>query len=139
MTNKKAYEELQERMNKLESSVLSEESAEDESGSYQTDQLTENAARASKKPFVSSEKKSGANALSPNGPVGLDVGTSHIVVAQNKRNYVNTVQELNAFFTVPNAKFAGDILKQKNVRYYELGGSITFSVLRPRVLRTCSV
>lgn len=122
MTSKKAYEDLQERMHKLESSVLSGESAEDEPGSYLIGQLAENAAGTSRKKVVSSEKKSGVDALSPNGPVGLDVGTSHIVVAQNKRDYVNTVQELNAFFTVPNAKFAADILNQKNVRYYERGG-----------------
>ena len=122
MARKKVYEDLQERMNRLESSALSEESAEAELGSYQTDQLTENTDGVSKKPLVSSDRKSGAAALSPNGPVGLDVGTSHIVVAQNKRNHVNTVQELNAFFTVPNAKFAGDVLNQKDVRYYERGG-----------------
>jgi len=122
MARKKIYEDLQERMNKLEDSALAEESAEAESNSYQTGQLTEDAVVASKKPLVSSEKKSGAGALKPNGPVGLDVGTSHIVVAQNKRNFVNTVQELNAFFTVPNAKFAGDVLNQKDVRYYERGG-----------------
>lgn len=56
---------------------------------------------------------------SPTGPVGLDIGTSHIVLAQHQSGYVETVQELNAFFTVPNAKFAKDILMQNNVTFYE--------------------
>ena len=55
------------------------------------------------------------------GPVGLDIGTSHIVVGQSKHNYVETIQELNAFFTVPNAKFAENILRQKEITYYEQG------------------
>ena len=42
-------------------------------------------------------------------------------MAKNKRNYIETVEELNAFFTVPNAKFAKDILNQREVTYYEQG------------------
>ena len=73
----------------------------------------------SKSTLVASGKTGGKRAKSPPGPVGIDIGTSHIVVAQNKNNYVETIQELNAFFTVPNAKFAKDILNQNEVTYYE--------------------
>ena len=73
------------------------------------------------KPLVATGKTSGKGADSPEGPVGVDIGTSHIVVAQNKHNYIETMQELNAFFTVPNAKFAMDILNQNDVTYYQNG------------------
>ncbi|MCK5194901.1 MAG: hypothetical protein KAQ71_13900 [Desulfobulbaceae bacterium] len=79
----------------------------------------ETAAEASKKLVVSKEKGNGEGTDRPTGPVGLDVGTSHIVSAQNKHNYVYSVQDLNAFFTVPNAKFAKNILSQKEIKYYE--------------------
>ena len=72
-----------------------------------------------KKPVVNTINGSHEDADRPSGPVGLDVGTSHIVAAQNKRNYVHSVQDLNAFFTVPNAKFAKDILSQKKIKFYE--------------------
>jgi hypothetical protein len=76
-------------------------------------------ASALQKPMVTKEKVIGEDVESPKGPVGLDIGTSHIVAAQNKRNYIETIQELNAFFTVPNPKFAKDILRQKEVMHYE--------------------
>lgn len=79
----------------------------------------ERAVEASKKPVVSAEKGTGDGRDRPMGPVGLDIGTSHIVAAQNKHNYVYSVQDLNAFFTVPNAKFAKSILSQKEIKYYE--------------------
>ncbi len=72
-----------------------------------------------KKPVVKTKKGAGENLERSSGPVGLDVGTSHIVAAQNNRNYVNSIQDLNAFFTVPNAKFAKNILSQKEIKFYE--------------------
>ncbi len=74
---------------------------------------------ALKKPVVNTKKGAGEDVERSSGPVGLDVGTSHIVAAQNNRNYVNSVQDLNAFFTVPNAKFAKNILSQKEIKFYE--------------------
>ena len=93
-------------------------SAHAESGA-QADKRIEKAAEASKKLVVSKEKENGDDMERPVGPVGLDVGTSHIVAALNKHNYVYSVQDLNAFFTVPNAKFAKNILSQKEIKYYE--------------------
>ncbi len=87
--------------------------------SAQADKRMEKAAEASRKPVVSSEKGTGDGRERLAGPVGLDIGTSHIVAAQNKHNYVHSVQDLNAFFTVPNAKFAKNILSQKEIKYYE--------------------
>ena len=71
------------------------------------------------KPVVNTKKITGEDVERTSGPVGLDVGTSHIVAAQNNRNYVNSIQDLNAFFTVPNAKFAKKILSQKEIKFYE--------------------
>ena len=59
---------------------------------------------ASKKSVVSREKEIGEKAILPKGPVGLDIGTSHIVMAQNNGKHINTVKQLNAFFTIPYAK-----------------------------------
>jgi hypothetical protein len=76
---------------------------------------------ASEKGVVGKEKVTKIDAGSPNGPVALDIGTSHIIAAQNKRDRIETIKELNAFFTVPNAKYAKDILNRKDVIYYERG------------------
>jgi len=108
MAEKKDLESLQEPVNALKG-------PSDE----KTAEQIEKAAAASQKPMVTKEKVIGEDAESPKGPVGLDIGTSHVVVAQNKRNYIETIQELNAFFTVPSAKFAKGILNQKEVMYYE--------------------
>ncbi|MEA1933427.1 MAG: hypothetical protein U9N60_03205 [Thermodesulfobacteriota bacterium] len=37
----------------------------------------------------------------PRGPVGLDIGTSHIVMSQNKGKHIHTVKQQNAFFPDP--------------------------------------
>ena len=66
----------------------------------------ENALETSEKPVVSTEKEAGKAADSPISQVGLDIGTSHIVVAQNKGTYIDTVKQLNAFFTVPTSKLS---------------------------------
>ncbi|MBF0226365.1 MAG: hypothetical protein HQK76_13000 [Desulfobacterales bacterium] len=60
------------------------------------------------------------SAITPLGPVGLDVGTSHVVVAQNERNHVDTIKQLNAFFTIPKSKFAKSILEKNNILHFEL-------------------
>lgn len=83
------------------------------------DKRMDKAVEASRKRVVPAEKGNGDDRDRPTGPVGLDIGTSHIVAAQNKHNCVYTVQDLNAFFTVPNAKFAKNILSQKEIKYYE--------------------
>jgi len=83
------------------------------------DKRVDKAVEASRKHVAVAEKENGDDRDRPTGPVGLDIGTSHIVAAQNQHNCVYTVQDLNAFFTVPNAKFAKNILSQKEIKYYE--------------------
>jgi len=72
-----------------------------------------------KNPVENTNKRVGEGVERSYGPVGLDIGTSHIVAAQNNRNYLSATQDLNAFFTVPNAKFAKEILSQKKIKFYE--------------------
>lgn len=74
---------------------------------------------ASKKSVVSRPKEIGEEAVLPKGPVGLDIGTSHIVMAQNNGKHINTVKQLNAFFTVPYTKFTKKILIDNEVSFFE--------------------
>ena len=119
MTNDKGYENLQEKLNAAGSTTYPKGGPASATSSDKGEGLKREAVDALKKSVVSSEKSTGEDAEQPSGPVGLDIGTSHIVVAQNKKNHVQAVQNLNAFFTVPYAKFAKDILDQNNVMYYE--------------------
>ncbi|MBF0318034.1 MAG: hypothetical protein HQL04_07645 [Nitrospirae bacterium] len=58
-------------------------------------------------------------AESPRGPVGLDLGTSNIVMAQNKGTDLHIAKQLNAFFPVVQSKFTKKILTQNNVLFFE--------------------
>ena len=119
MAEEKNYDNLQERLSTLGGLHLPANASAQAASRAQTDKKSEKPVEASNKPVVSTEKGTGDDGERPTGPVGLDIGTSHIVVAQNKRNYVHSVQDLNAFFTVPNEKFAKDILSQKKIKFYE--------------------
>lgn len=79
----------------------------------------ERSAGVSQTGVVGGQGTSGDETETATGPVGLDIGTSHIVLARSKGTHVETVQEANAFFTVPKSKFARDILMQKEVSFYE--------------------
>ena len=78
----------------------------------------ETAMEASHKSVVSREKEIGEMAEKPSGPVGLDIGTSHIVMAQNAGRHINTVNQLNAFFTIPYSKFTKKILVENDITFY---------------------
>ena len=120
MAEEKDYDGLQEGLSTLGGFNPPTNTASQSEMKAQAEKKSEKAAEASKKPILSSEKGIGDDAeKAMGGPVGLDVGTSHIVAAQNNRNYVYSSQDLNAFFTVPNAKFAKEILSQKKIKYYE--------------------
>ncbi|HVF89267.1 MAG TPA: HU family DNA-binding protein [Blastocatellia bacterium] len=54
--------------------------------------------------------------------LGLDVGTSRLVLASGHAGHVKTSAELNAFITVPYSKFTENILKQNKVSYQLNGG-----------------
>ena len=77
------------------------------------------AIQASQKTIVSREKVIGEEAERPKGPVGLDIGTSHIVMAQNKGKNIHTVKQLNAFFTIPYSTFTKKILVENEVTFFE--------------------
>jgi nucleoid DNA-binding protein len=55
--------------------------------------------------------------------LGLDVGTSRLVLASGAADHVKAKAELNAFIAVPYSKFTENILKQNKVSYQLNGGS----------------
>jgi nucleoid DNA-binding protein len=59
--------------------------------------------------------------------LGLDVGTSRLVLASGSADHVKTSAELNAFVTVPYSKFTENILKQNNVSY-QVNGSQSIQI-----------
>jgi hypothetical protein len=67
----------------------------------------------------------GSKAKEPT-PLGLDVGTSRIVLARGSGHGVKTESELNAFVSVPYSKFTENILKQNKVHYHLNGGREIF-------------
>jgi nucleoid DNA-binding protein len=54
--------------------------------------------------------------------LGLDIGTSRLVLASGSAYHVKTTAELNAFLTIPYSKFTEGILKQNKVNYQLNGG-----------------
>jgi hypothetical protein len=59
-------------------------------------------------------------------PLGLDVGTSRIVLARGSGGGAKTETQLNAFVTVPYSKFTENILKQNKVNFHLNGGREIF-------------
>lgn len=55
----------------------------------------------------------------PAGPVGLDIGTSNVVVAQQRNGVAHFTSQLNAYFTIPASKFSRRILQNNNVMFFE--------------------
>ena len=100
--------------------MLGEETSANSSRDKNAEKRVEKAVEASQKSVVTREKPIGEGAEILKGPIGLDIGTSHIIVAQNKRRDIRLTRELNAFFTVPISKFSRQILNQKEINYYEL-------------------
>ena len=58
--------------------------------------------------------------------LGLDVGTSRIVLARGSGANAKIERELNAFVSVPYSKFTENILKQNRVSYHLNGGREIF-------------
>jgi hypothetical protein len=54
-------------------------------------------------------------------PLGLDIGTSRIVVARNNRKKYHYESQLNAFITLPYSKLTENLLIQENV-FYDVQG-----------------
>jgi hypothetical protein len=55
-------------------------------------------------------------------PIGLDIGTSRIVVARNAEKKYLYDSQLNAFLTIPYSKLAESLLQRENV-FHEVQGS----------------
>nr|ASQ41167.1 magnetosome protein Mad28-2 [Candidatus Magnetananas rongchenensis] len=64
--------------------------------------------------FISSASSSGSKTC-----VGLDIGTSHLVMARGNDNKVDMSKELNAFFTVPESKVTNNTLKANDIPFLE--------------------
>jgi hypothetical protein len=62
--------------------------------------------------------RSGAN------PLGLDVGTSKVVIARKKGKEVESLADLNAFIPVPWSNFTENLLGQNNIAYYREGDEL---------------
>ncbi|MEO5356075.1 MAG: hypothetical protein H7844_02105 [Nitrospirae bacterium YQR-1] len=84
-----------------------------------SDARIESAYRTTEKATVISDKEPGAAAESPFGPIGMDIGTSNIVMAQNKGNSIHVVKQVNAFFTIPQSRFTKSILNKNEVTFIE--------------------
>lgn len=61
-------------------------------------------------------------AASEGSALGLDIGTSRLVLASGTADHVKSKAELNAFITIPYSKFTESILKQNKVSYQLNGG-----------------
>ena len=70
-----------------------------------------------------SEKKPPKKAIkTTKGPVGLDIGTSHVVVATKDGETVNIATELNAFYAVEATKMIVTTFKAQNIPFFEYQG-----------------
>ncbi len=101
--------------------TASNQPSKDNAGDLADLENIETAMEASHKSVVSRDKEIGETAERPSGPVGLDIGTSHIVMAQNAGRHINTVNQLNAFFTIPYSKFTKKILVENDISFYSKG------------------
>jgi nucleoid DNA-binding protein len=70
--------------------------------------------------------------------LGLDVGTSRLVLASGAADHIKAKAELNAFIAVPFSKFTENILKQNKVSY-QLNGGATLQVYGNEAARFANV
>lgn len=70
------------------------------------------------------ETANSETSINEGSALGLDVGTSRLVLAGGTAERVKTNAELNAFLAVPYSKFTENILKQNKVNYQLNGGAM---------------
>lgn len=58
------------------------------------------------------------------GPVGLDIGTTHVVLAEKKGGMIRTSLLPNAFFTVPYSSLTKQALIRDRVIFFEKNGTL---------------
>jgi len=85
-----------------------------------------------------SHETSNPHAASEGAALGLDVGTSRLVLASGSATQVKAKAELNAFITVPYSKFTENILKQNKVSY-QLNGGATLQIFGNEAARFANV
>jgi len=120
MAEEKGIETVKEKSSAGKPQGIEGEKQVKSAGDERSEERVEKLVEASQQSVVAAKNTMGEAAGRMEGPLGLDIGTSHIVVAQNKGRDVGTTKELNAFFTLPTGKFAKQILNQKEIKYYEL-------------------
>ena len=74
------------------------------------------------KPESVTEARDGEGLGPINGPIGLDIGTTSIIVAQLNGKSIKTSRELNAFYPVPDSKIIKRTLVKDNVNYFDKDG-----------------
>ncbi len=79
------------------------------------------ASKASSKIIAQQEPSNGKN---NDKFIGVDIGTSKLVMANGVNSHRNYDSQLNAFITVPNSKFTKDILRQNNINHYSMDDSL---------------
>ncbi|CAN2041317.1 Mad28-3 [Candidatus Magnetomoraceae bacterium gMMP-15] len=75
------------------------------------------ASEVSQKPVVIGKVKNQSDDFQ--GPIGLDIGTSHVVMAQECEKNIKVINQLNAFFAIPATKFSKTILTTNDVTFIE--------------------
>ena len=128
-------EEHEKRLNLLKGRLenLKEETPTEASKELQTDLAVE----ASQKPIVATEKELGQEADRPSGPVGIDIGTTHIAVAQNQHNHINLVKQLNAFFTYLSQTLPERSSSKTTLHFLSRTACFTSSATRRKASQTC--
>jgi hypothetical protein len=89
-----------------------------------SDVLIEAADDVSKARVIHSKEDENTKLEPRDGPLGVDIGTSRIVVSQKKGNTILTKSRLNAFFTVPYFTFTQEMLEKNRVPYCVEGDSL---------------
>jgi hypothetical protein len=58
------------------------------------------------------------------GPIGLDIGTANIVMAQNRNSDTRTLLQLNAFFPIPYSNITKQTLIGDNIPFLQKGNNL---------------
>ena len=56
--------------------------------------------------------------------VGVDIGTSKIVIARKKNGHIDYASHRNAFISVEHSNFTEKILNQNQIRHHQIGNSL---------------